>query len=504
MESDLRVEQQVKLTWWPSPQDYNEAVQTPGISYEDPELQRGDAELNNLGIPKANTGNFASVYHVSVGKQEWAVRCFLRNVQGQKERYKHIEAAINESNAKFLARFHYVEQGIRVHANWFPILKMEWVNGVSFTEHLQANLAHPDVLRKTAADFKSMVLQMQACGIAHGDLQHGNIIVTSEGIKLVDYDGMFVPKLAGEVASELGHRNYQHPKRQPNHFDQSIDNFSAWLIYSSIICLSEDASLFYKLGVGDECLLFKELDLKRPSISRTFDILENHPNAAIQKHARWMRNLLRRQINQIPSLNEEIDETVVASPPEKPAVTKTTTRGAWLGAISFALLIGLLAWWNISISQNETQALDAATLAASGATLDETAKNKINEAAHLFGTAKGMEDVVASNKTLMKAIENYSIYPESQHAKLVECLHMAGHNFEKMGAYSEAVNAYERARWYLRKYGSDSNYLDGQLSRHISDAKSFSDRQRQTSGTMPEIRPRHSTWFDDESHWGKP
>ena len=39
--------------------------------------------------------------------------------------------------------------------------------------------------------------------IAHGDLQHGNIIVQDDGtIRLVDYDGCYVPELAGLKSNE--------------------------------------------------------------------------------------------------------------------------------------------------------------------------------------------------------------------------------------------------------------------------------------------------------------
>ena len=98
-------------------------------------------------------------------------------------------------------------------------------------------------------------------GIAHGDLQHGNIKVEAGcRIILVDYDGMFVPSMQGFTSNELGHRNYQHPGRTKDHFGGYLDNFSAWSIYTSLYCLTLDPTLWRKLEAGDECLLFRQED----------------------------------------------------------------------------------------------------------------------------------------------------------------------------------------------------------------------------------------------------
>ncbi|QLQ08322.1 MAG: hypothetical protein HZY76_21580 [Anaerolineae bacterium] len=52
---------------------------------------------------------------------------------------------------------------------------------------------------------------LQTHGIAHGDLQHGNVLVAADELRLIDYDGMYVPPLSGRESHEIGHRNYQHP-----------------------------------------------------------------------------------------------------------------------------------------------------------------------------------------------------------------------------------------------------------------------------------------------------
>ena len=129
---------------------------------------------------------------------------------------------------------------------WFPILKMEWLEGKSLEQFVGEYINNPQTMQLLADRFKQLVVTLNRKGLAHGDLQHGNIIVVPTGIKLVDYDGMYVPDFKGRRATELGHPNYQHPLRSAEHFGDYLDNFSAWVIYCSILML----------GIDKGCLLY--------------------------------------------------------------------------------------------------------------------------------------------------------------------------------------------------------------------------------------------------------
>ena len=52
---------------WPTPQDYNEAVQSPDIVFADSQLKKAVPETTKLGLPKPITGNFACVYRFAAG-----------------------------------------------------------------------------------------------------------------------------------------------------------------------------------------------------------------------------------------------------------------------------------------------------------------------------------------------------------------------------------------------------------------------------------------------------
>jgi tRNA A-37 threonylcarbamoyl transferase component Bud32 len=285
--------------YWPTPQDYNEAIQTPKISFKDPELQESTPELNALGLPRPNSGAFASVYRVTSRGRDWAVRCFLRNVEGQHERYMELSKFIMADDLIYTVWFEYIEQGIRVRDKWYPILKMEWVDGVSLDQYVRKNLQDKEAILQLLDRFLLMSDRLLKANVAHGDLQHGNILVVEDDLRLVDYDGMFVPALAGKKSFELGHPNYQHPQRSQEHFGPYLDYFSQRVISASLKSLAVDPSLWYKLGGGDECLLFRRSDFLNPTTSLAFSMLEYHPSADVKEVARGLRSMLTSKPEQL-------------------------------------------------------------------------------------------------------------------------------------------------------------------------------------------------------------
>jgi serine/threonine protein kinase len=202
-----------------------------------------------------------------------------------------------------------------MHGRWLPIVKMEWVDGISLDAFVRKHIWHREQIANLSANFKQMCIDLKKAGIAHGDLQHGNIMITPEGeLRLVDYDGMFVPELAGFPSNEIGHRNYQHPARDREFFNERLDNFSAWSIYSSLSCLSIDTSLVDALSGCDECLLFRQADYKYPLNSHAFYVLEHHKDPQIVETAKQLRATLDCPLQAIPFLDDPPPDTAGLPP----------------------------------------------------------------------------------------------------------------------------------------------------------------------------------------------
>lgn len=290
-------------TYWPSPQDYSEAIQTPRLSFDDPELRDGVVETTSLGLPRCMSGNYASVFCFQCPSRKVAVRCFLHDTPDQQLRYRAISSYVLNDDLPYTVPFEYLENGIRLNGKRFPLLKMEWVDGITINQFISQNLSNSVSLKLLASYFKQMTLELHRAGIAHGDLQHDNIMFAHDELRLVDYDGMFVPALNAMGANELGHPNYQHPSRSSTHFGVHLDNFSAWIIYTSIQALSKDPSLWRILNGGNDCLLFRQADFTAPSQSQAFKLLENHPNELIRRNAFIIKRLLDLPLDQTPPLD---------------------------------------------------------------------------------------------------------------------------------------------------------------------------------------------------------
>jgi serine/threonine protein kinase len=290
--------------YWPVMTDYQEAIQNPSLCFSDFELSEGTVDLDNLGFPRPISGNFASVYGLTFKNSKWAVRCFLKNNPDQEKRYQCISAYLEKIRLPYFVPFKFIREGIRVKGIWYPILKMEWINGESLSAYIEKNLTNPNNIQSLSQKFYALARELEERSIAHGDLQHGNILIVGSEIKLVDYDGMYVPELDGMLSNEIGHPNYQHPVRSEKDFGPYIDRFSEWVIYLSLKALSVDPSLWKNLKGGDENLIFRKADFNSPSSSESFHILETLDNQDLRNIAGLLREVIGcADLQKVPRLD---------------------------------------------------------------------------------------------------------------------------------------------------------------------------------------------------------
>ncbi len=200
--------------------------------------------------------------------------------------------------------FDFLQQGIQAKGKWYQILKMEWVHGDTLNKFIEKNLKSPQEIQSLAQKFLQLVSELRQFNIAHGDLQHGNILVVNGCFRLVDYDGMYVPGLDGMTSNELGHRNYQHPSRTALDFGPYLDNFSAWSIYIALLALSVDPGLRRLVNAGDDHLLFRRNDIEAPDSSLVLRSLEKIKDGNLQSLVSIFRTIIYcPDVSQIPPLD---------------------------------------------------------------------------------------------------------------------------------------------------------------------------------------------------------
>src|SRR4051812_34773406 len=258
---------------WPLSQDYNEAIQNPKYCFHDPELQGGQAATNAIGLPAPRSGNFADVYEVNCPStgNKWAVKCFTREVAGLQERYSEISAHLKQVKLPFTVDFQYLADGIRVQGKWYPILKMRWVEGFLLNEFVRNAADKPATLEALGQIWTRMAKRLRETKVGHCDLQHGNVLLVpggkgaSLGVRLIDYDGMWVPALAKGRSGEVGHPAFQHPQRlREGTYNLEVDRFPLLAVATTLRCLTVGGkALWHKYDNGDN-LLFREPDFKAP------------------------------------------------------------------------------------------------------------------------------------------------------------------------------------------------------------------------------------------------
>jgi serine/threonine protein kinase len=299
---------------WPSAIDFSEAVQNPKYCFPDEVLKSSIISLDRFGMPFVASGQFAAVFKAKVANEYRAIRCFTRELGDREKRYKEIDAHLDSCGglpvSKSLAGFEYDPAGIMIRGRLYPVMIMEWVEGNTLDCYLGQITNRKDSVLYLAKEWSKLIRDLRAAKIAHGDLQHGNIIVQPNmQLKLVDFDGMFVPRMSGLKASELGHRDYQHPARNYEFFNTELDNFSSILIYVTILLIAHQPELWNQFH--DEGLIIKQQDFLDPKNSRLFRSV-NSKDAELLKLLGILKECCSKSLGSLPALPDLVS-TIEAS-----------------------------------------------------------------------------------------------------------------------------------------------------------------------------------------------
>jgi len=250
---------------YPAAGDYYKAVQAPARAFTVPKLQAAEFVWDSLG-PTLARGSSAVVFQAAVEGKPQALRCYIRNDASSRDRYSALDAYLaGHDLSPCVSGTTWLDGAIQVnHATW-PVLTMEWIDGRTLNEYVDFLVTNSNAaaLATLAARWRELVALLQGSEFAHGDLQHGNVMVDQDGrLRLVDFDGVWIPQLARHSPpTEFGHPNYQHPAGRV--WDRWLDTFSALVIYLSLVALTKDPGLWLAL-YNSKNLLFAKADFFPP------------------------------------------------------------------------------------------------------------------------------------------------------------------------------------------------------------------------------------------------
>ena len=225
--------------------------------------------LDGGGNPVMSSGNFAVVFKMRSERDGslYALKCFTKEQPGRDESYKLIADELECVQSTYLAKVQYIDKELFVDTQnsdetEFPILLMDWVEGVTLDNYIRQNINDGYALDLLAYNFSRLAMWLLPQPFAHGDLKPDNILVREDGsLTLVDYDGMYVPAMQGQKARELGSPDFRHPLRMEADFNEHIDDFPAVSILLSLKLIAQSPDLLNTYGASDR-LLFSESDYR--------------------------------------------------------------------------------------------------------------------------------------------------------------------------------------------------------------------------------------------------
>ena len=236
--------------------------------------------LDKYGEPYRSSGAFAVVFKMKdeqTGKC-YALKCFTEEQEGRAEAYRQIAEELEFVGSSYITSVKYLEKELFVDSNCedeeFPVLLMDWIEGETMETYIADYYMDNHAMAMLCYRFCKMAAWLRSQSFAHGDIKPDNIMVCPDGtLTLVDYDGMFVPAMKGQKSPTIGTKDFSHPLRTIDDFDETIDDFALASIALSLKAISLDSSLLQSYGASDR-LLFSASDYLDLSKSKAFIALQ--------------------------------------------------------------------------------------------------------------------------------------------------------------------------------------------------------------------------------------
>ena len=263
---------------YPLISEYVKAIQDAGDNLD--KLAYLTPVLDDHGEPYRCSGAFAVVFKMldkSTGKY-YALKCFTEEQEGRADAYRQIADELDMVDSPYITSVKYMEKELFVDCQCeedeFPVLLMDWVEGETMETYIAANYHNQSAMSMLCYRFGKMAAWLRSQSFAHGDVKPDNIIIRPDGsLTLVDYDGMFVPSMKGCKSPTVGTKDFCHPLRTMDDFDETIDDFSLASIALSLKAISMNSTLLDTYGASDR-LLFSEKDYRNPASSKVISALQ--------------------------------------------------------------------------------------------------------------------------------------------------------------------------------------------------------------------------------------
>ena len=284
---------------YPLISEYVRAIQDASNNLD--ELAHLVPVLDDHSEPYRSSGAFAVVFKMKdeqTGKC-YALKCFTEEQEGRAEAYRQIADELEFVDSSYITSVKYLDKEIFVDSSCeedeFPVLLMDWIDGETMETYIAENYQDNYTMAMLCYRFCKMAAWLRSQPFAHGDIKPDNIMVRPDGnLTLVDYDGMFVPAMKGQKSPTIGTKDFSHPLRTVDDFDETIDDFALASIALSLKAISLKPSLLDEYGAADR-LLFSVNDYNKLCKINLWKKLSKIKNMEIKKLQTCLRLAENRQ-----------------------------------------------------------------------------------------------------------------------------------------------------------------------------------------------------------------
>ena len=197
----------------------------------------------------------------------YALKCFTNDQKGRSEAYRLIADELKDASSTYLVSVNYINEELYVVSDQstnkkYSVLLMDWVDGETLDVYINQVRDEKETLQHLFSNFCQMASWLLQQPFAHGNLNPENILVRADGsLVLVDYDGMYVPAMSGQLAREIGSPNFRLPTSTVPFFNNNIDDFPIALISLVLRAIILQPALLDEFNASG-ALLFVEDDFR--------------------------------------------------------------------------------------------------------------------------------------------------------------------------------------------------------------------------------------------------
>jgi putative non-specific serine/threonine protein kinase len=239
--------------------------------------------LDDEGEPIYSRGSYSVVFKAHSERnerEEWAIKCYVAEQERRIPSCRAIAQQLNSITSPYLLPMRLYEEELRIGHTYYPLVLLPWVEGKSLVREVDCHRHSPERLLQLSQDFGHFAYWLRSQPFAHGDLKSDNLRIRPDGsIVLLDYDGIYLPSMQGELPREEGNPDYTHPLCAPSDFNLHASDFALAVIALSLRALALAPELFSRFG-GRDHLLLSAWDFRHPKQSPALKALKSLPHDA--------------------------------------------------------------------------------------------------------------------------------------------------------------------------------------------------------------------------------